>query len=245
MQTASTMPTETAAQASRSGWLTDAARVSEPGAGVVQRHVRAGDRRRPGPAVCLQHVTVDQDLPLAEGFEIDHAAQGSADEALDLVGPPGLATLGRLPAHPFGRGAGQRASTPRSPSHGRSRASISGTSSSTEAVQRTFVLTRDGQHRTGGELGEVPDEEARAELVEGTTVVACEVRRSCSLLGVGHSGRVAPGPGDTRSSEVDDPLGALDDVVQVVGPGAGGKVLPASVAADEDDGSPLDRRWRT
>src|SRR5579862_5185665 len=43
-----------------------------------------------------------------------------------------------------------------------------------------------------------------------------------------------------RVSEVDDPLGALGDLVEVVGPDAGREILPAAVADDGDDHTLVD-----
>src|SRR5207342_2068846 len=65
--------------------------------------VATGDRRRPGPAVGLDHVAVDRDRPLAELAEIDDAPERPADEPLDLVGPAADPALGRLALAPLGR----------------------------------------------------------------------------------------------------------------------------------------------
>ena len=100
MQTASTTPTETAAQASRSGWRAIAPAWTRRVAGVVQRDVGAGDRRGAGAAVGLQHVAVEDDLALAERLQIADRAQGPPDQALDLVRPARLATPGRLAGRP-------------------------------------------------------------------------------------------------------------------------------------------------
>jgi len=55
-----------------------------------------------GASVCLEDVTIEDDGALAEGFHVDDAAQGSADESLDLVGAAAdLAALG------FAGGAGK------------------------------------------------------------------------------------------------------------------------------------------
>ena len=50
----------------------------------AERDEAAGDRGGAGAAVGLQHLAVDPDRPLAEGLAIDDAAQGAADQALDL-----------------------------------------------------------------------------------------------------------------------------------------------------------------
>ena len=51
---------------------------------VDQRDVAAGDGRGARAAVGLQHVAVDGDRALAERLQIDHGAQRTADQALDL-----------------------------------------------------------------------------------------------------------------------------------------------------------------
>ena len=47
-----------------------------------------------------------------------------------------------------------------------------------------------------------------------------------------------------RWSEVDDALGALDHVLDGIGPSARGQVLPAAVAGDEDDGATVEALGR-
>lgn len=64
--------------------------------GIDQGHVGAGDRGGAGTAVGLDDVAVQGDRELAEGFEIDHRAQGTADQALDFEGAPALATAAGL-----------------------------------------------------------------------------------------------------------------------------------------------------
>ena len=65
--------------------------LHEPGERVVQCEIAAADRRRAGAAVGLQHVAVDDDLPLAQHDDVAHAPQRPADEPLDLlVRPPCL-----------------------------------------------------------------------------------------------------------------------------------------------------------
>ena len=65
--------------------------------------VRARYRGCACPPISLQHVAVDKDLPLAEGAEIDDAAQSAADQPLDLLCPARLSPFGCLPAHSLGR----------------------------------------------------------------------------------------------------------------------------------------------
>ena len=52
---------------------------------------------------------------LAEGPEVGDGPQGPADEALDLLGPPGDAAGGALPGRPFGRRPGQHGVLGRDP----------------------------------------------------------------------------------------------------------------------------------
>ena len=56
----------------------------------------AGDRRRARAAVGLEHVAVERDRSLAEGREIEDAAQRPADEALDLLRATALLAARRL-----------------------------------------------------------------------------------------------------------------------------------------------------
>ena len=72
---------------------------------VGQRDVRAGDRRRAGAAVGLQHVAVERDGVLAERGQVDAGPQRPADQPGDLVGTPADPTTDRLPVAAFvGRG---------------------------------------------------------------------------------------------------------------------------------------------
>src|SRR5690606_11879246 len=59
---------------------------TEPGDGVGQCDVGAGDGGGTGAAVGLQDVAVDGDGVLAQCGQIDAGAQRAADEATDLVG---------------------------------------------------------------------------------------------------------------------------------------------------------------
>src|SRR5262245_3669180 len=58
--------------------------------------VAAGDRRRAGPAIGLDDVTVDPDRARAERVEIDDRAQAAPDQTLDLVRPSADAPAYRL-----------------------------------------------------------------------------------------------------------------------------------------------------
>jgi hypothetical protein len=57
----------------------------------VQRDPRAGDRGGAGAAVRLDHVAIDRDLALAQCFQLDHRAQRTPDQPLDLLGAAALA----------------------------------------------------------------------------------------------------------------------------------------------------------
>src|SRR5581483_9574869 len=71
--------------------------------------VRAADRRAAGAAVGLQHVAVEMDGALAERLEVDHTADGAADQPLDLDRAPALATARGLALGALaGRGREQR-----------------------------------------------------------------------------------------------------------------------------------------
>src|SRR5690606_17589021 len=70
--------------------------VDDPGAGIVERDRGARDGGGAGPAVRIEHVAIDDDGALAEALQVDGGAEGAADEALDLLGPPAdLAALAR------------------------------------------------------------------------------------------------------------------------------------------------------
>ena len=60
-------PTDTAAHASTRGWTLSLPCCLQPAARIVQRDVRAADRRRARATVGLQDVAVERDLHLAEG----------------------------------------------------------------------------------------------------------------------------------------------------------------------------------
>src|SRR4051794_1320912 len=65
-------------------------REPEPVECAHRGDVRAGDRGAARTAVGLQHVTVEIDGPLPERLEVDDAAEGAADQPLDLDRPPAL-----------------------------------------------------------------------------------------------------------------------------------------------------------
>ncbi len=78
--------------------LGDRAGLHQPVDRQPQRHPRAGNGRGARAAVGLEHVAVEDDLPLAELFHVGHRAQRAADQPLDLLRPPALLALGRLAA---------------------------------------------------------------------------------------------------------------------------------------------------
>ena len=91
----------------RLGRPAELAPAGQPLHRVVQRHVRAGDRRGAGAAVGLQHVAVDDDGVLAERLEVDAGAQRPPDQPGDLVGAPADLPADALAVVAGGRGAGQ------------------------------------------------------------------------------------------------------------------------------------------
>ena len=112
----------------------------------------------------------------------------AADEALYLVGAAGLTAPRRFPAHPLGRRARKQGVLGRHPA-------ATGAPHPTRDVlvdrgcAEHLRAAVDGEHGAGSELGEISDEHARAELVEGPPVMAFEI--DVVTLSVGHSGRVA------------------------------------------------------
>ena len=130
----------------------------------MEGDVGPADRCRPGPPVGLQHVAVHRHLHFAEGHHVTHRPQRPPDEPLDLLGAPGLLSLGRLAGDPLaGRTREQRvlggdpplatAPHPRGdPLLDRGRAQHPGP-------------THRHQDRARGEDGEVPFERGRPELV--------------------------------------------------------------------------------
>ncbi len=97
------MPTETAATWPCNGFATERALLDQRVDGVGQRDETAGDRCRARTAVGLQHVAVDGDGALAQSLQINHRAQGAADQALNLLRAAGL-----LAARGLARRAGVR-----------------------------------------------------------------------------------------------------------------------------------------
>src|SRR6185436_10411385 len=56
----------------------------------------AGDGRRSGTSVCLNHITIDPDGPLPNRIKIGYGAKRAPNEPLDLLGPSRLTSLCRL-----------------------------------------------------------------------------------------------------------------------------------------------------
>jgi hypothetical protein len=83
--------------------------------GIDQRHVGAGDRGGAGAAIGLDHIAVERDGALAQGFEVDHGPQAAADQALDLQGSTALLAAGRFAHVAAAGGARQHAVLGRHP----------------------------------------------------------------------------------------------------------------------------------
>ena len=62
--------------------------------GEAQRHPGAGNRRRAGATIGLDHVAIQRDLAFAQQRQIGDRAQGAADQALDFLGAGRLLALG-------------------------------------------------------------------------------------------------------------------------------------------------------
>src|SRR3712207_6697795 len=73
----------------------------------LEGDVAARDRGAARAAVGLQDVAVDVDGALAEGLEVDHAAQGAPDQALDLDGAPVGPALGHVALLALAGGGGE------------------------------------------------------------------------------------------------------------------------------------------
>ena len=139
MATPSTIPTETAATASLSGWWASWPSCDHAGEGIVEGHVGPADRGRAGSAVGLQDIAVDRHLHLAQGHQVGTPPAGSERSA---AGSPGSApTASPWPPPASARSAVEPGSMeysavthplPLPRIHG-------GTRSSTEAVHRTLV----------------------------------------------------------------------------------------------------------
>jgi hypothetical protein len=74
---------------------------------VSERNVGARDGCDARSPVGLKDVAIDHDGAFPERFEIDHGAEGAADEALDFVSAPALAAFGDFTRRTCGCGARQ------------------------------------------------------------------------------------------------------------------------------------------
>ena len=81
----------------------------EMGHCIGQRHIGTGDRCGTGAAIGLDHVAVEGNRAFTQRRQIDHCAQGAANQALDLHGASTLFTLRRLAPHAHTGGARQHA----------------------------------------------------------------------------------------------------------------------------------------
>jgi hypothetical protein len=147
----------------------------QPGHGVGRGHVGAGDRRGAGATIGLQHVAVDQDAALAQGGQVEHAAQAAADQALDLLRAPALLATGGLAVAPGVGGARQHAVLGRHPAL-----------AAATLVRRHLLFHRGRaqhlgvaeahQHRALGMAGEATLERDRAQGIVCAAIAAQVVR---------------------------------------------------------------------
>mmetsp|Transcript_5444 Transcript_5444/g.20871 ORF Transcript_5444/g.20871 Transcript_5444/m.20871 type:complete len:301 (-) Transcript_5444:5105-6007(-) len=131
---------------------------------ILGRDEGAGDCRRAGAAVGLQHVAVQRDGALAEQGEVEHRAQRTADQALDLLRAAALLALGRFTVTAGVGGPRQHAVLGRHPALARA-----------ALVRRHALLDRGGakhpcraeldQHRALGMHGEATGDAHRSQLV--------------------------------------------------------------------------------
>src|SRR5919108_533014 len=147
----------------------DDALLDQAGQRVVQRQEAPTDRGGAGAAVGLEHVAVDDDLPLPQRHHVARGAQGPADQPLDLLRAARRLAVLHLAADALGRRPRQHrvlggdpalAPAPHPPGDvvvDRRRAQHPGGAEGHEA-------------RACGHLCEVTLEGDRAQLVGGTTV---------------------------------------------------------------------------
>ena len=91
------------------GILLESARLDELAEGDGEGDRSSRDGGGAGSPVGLEDVAVEDDGALAEGAHVDDAAEGAADEALDLVGAPADLSLFGFARGASERGAGQHA----------------------------------------------------------------------------------------------------------------------------------------
>ena len=145
--TAATWPVERRRLRARSSATRCAnARRSATQAPVIAAHARA--------AIGLQHVAVDGDLPLAQRPQVDHGAQGAADQPLDFLRAAGLLAARRLALAARVGGARQHAVFGRHPALRRSRAGTAAPASRRWQRTSTCVSPKRDQARSLGVAGE-------------------------------------------------------------------------------------------
>ncbi len=164
------MPQETAA----TDWVSGSELELALGHQLVERqlegHEAARDGRAARAAVGLQHVAVHVDRALAEGLEVDHAAQRAADQALDLHGAAVRAPLRHVALLALAGGRGQHPVLGRDPA-----AALAG------HPARHVLLGRGGadharaarldQRRAGGGAHEAGVDRDRAQVARVAAVV--------------------------------------------------------------------------
>ena len=89
--------------------------VDEKAHRIMKGHPGTCDGGGTGAAIGLQHIAIERDLAFTKGRQIDHGAQGAADEALDFLGAAGDLAGGGFAAHALARGARQHAIFSRHP----------------------------------------------------------------------------------------------------------------------------------
>ena len=81
----------------------------KPLTGQMKGNTGTRNRGRPGATIGLQHVTVEANLALAKRFHIGDSAQGTANQALDFLGPARLFSARGFAIRALMGGAGQHA----------------------------------------------------------------------------------------------------------------------------------------
>jgi hypothetical protein len=81
--------------------------LDSAGKRVVQRHITACYRSCTGSAIGLKDIAVDNNLALTERFHIADTAQGTTNEALDLVGSARRRSLAHFASNTLRGSSGQ------------------------------------------------------------------------------------------------------------------------------------------
>jgi hypothetical protein len=139
--------------------------------GVVGRDHRAGDRRGAGAAVGLDHVAVQVQGALAEGFQVEGGAQRAADQALDFLGAAGLLAARGFAVHARVRRARQHAVFGRHPALPFALQEARHLVFDAGGADHLGVAAFD-QHRTLGVLGVLAGDADGAQLVDGAVARA-------------------------------------------------------------------------